>query len=88
MALCLTAGGEMCGSVARARSEVDLFSQALPHLLEPCSRICAVDDTPQESQPFADVVTIAPNLLLADLGVQGKEAFHTSGFGKNIGSVA
>ncbi len=32
-----------------------------------------MDDAPQESEPFADVFTVAPNLLLADLGVQGEE---------------
>jgi hypothetical protein len=86
--LCLTAGCEHGCLIGGRQSEVDLFSQALPHLLEPCSRIRAVDDAPQESQPFADVVTIAPDIFLGNLGVQGEEAFHASGFGKDVGCIA
>jgi len=47
-----------------------------------------VDDAPQESEPFADVVTVAPYVLLADLGVQGEEAFHTSGLRENVARVS
>lgn len=78
----------MCGSVGKRRSEVDFFPEALPHLLEPCSRIAAVDNAPQESQPFADVVAITPNVFLCDLGIQGEEAFHGSGLGENVSSMA
>lgn len=47
-----------------------------------------MDDAPHEPQSLADVVTVPPNVLLADLCVHGKEISHTSGFGKNVGSVA
>ena len=47
-----------------------------------------MDDAPQESEPFADVVTVAPYVRLADLGVQGEEAFHTSGLRENVGCMA
>jgi len=46
------------------------------------------DDAPQESQAFADVISISPNIFLVDPCVQGEEAFHASGFGENIASVA
>ena len=46
------------------------------------------DDAPQESQAFADVISISPNIFLVDPCVQGKKAFHASRFGENVGSVA
>jgi hypothetical protein len=54
------------GSVGYRRGKVHLLLQALPHLLEPCSWIVAVDDSPQKSQPFSDIVAIAPNIILGD----------------------
>jgi hypothetical protein len=47
-----------------------------------------VDDAPRESEPFADVVTVASNVLLADLDIQGEEALHTSGLSENVSSVS
>jgi len=54
----------MCGSIGNRQGEVNLFPQALPHLLNPCSRIGAVDNTPQKSQAFGDVVTDYAEYLL------------------------
>ena len=67
--LCLTAGWEHGCSIGDRRSEVNLFPQALPDLLEPDSRISAMNDTPQESQALADVVPIPSNVFLRDPGV-------------------
>jgi hypothetical protein len=50
-----------------AEAEVELLPQALPNLFEPGSRVGAVDDVPQKSQAFADVVTIAPDIFLSAL---------------------
>jgi hypothetical protein len=52
------------------------------YLLEPGSRVSAVDDAPQEYPTFTDVISIPQNIFLRDLGVQGEEAFHASGFGE------
>jgi hypothetical protein len=57
IAVCLTAAA--CGLLGNGRSEVDLFSQAPPHLLEPGSGIGAVDDASQEPQAFGDVLLVA-----------------------------
>lgn len=78
----------MGGSIGNRQGKVNLFSQALPHLLEPCPRIGTVHDSPQEPKAFADIVTIAPDIFFGDHGVQGEEAFHASGFGENVGSMA
>ena len=47
-----------------------------------------MNDAPQESQPFVDVISIQPNIFLSNSGVQGEEALHASGLGENVGSMA
>src|SRR5215469_16104846 len=75
-------------SVRRRRSEVDLSPEELPYLLHPGFWIGAVDDAPQEAQPFTHVILIAPDILLGDSCIQGEETFHASWFSKDVGSMA
>jgi hypothetical protein len=82
IAYCLTLGPGRAQISQQPMMPSPFFPQTLPVLLEPGSRVSAVDDAPQESQAFTDVISIPPNIFLRDLGVQGEEAFHASGFGE------
>jgi|SRR6516162_922142 len=70
------------------RREVDFLAHALPDFLEPRPWIGAVNHAPQKAQALGYVVAISPNVVLSDLGVQGKKTVHTPGFSKYIGRVA
>ena len=41
-----------------------------------------------EAQPLADIVSVAPNVVLRDLGVQGEETLHTSWLCEYVGGMA
>jgi integrase len=47
-----------------------------------------VDNAPQKTQAFRNVVLVVPDIVLADPRIQGEETFHASGFRKNIRRIA
>ena len=67
---------------------VDCLTQALPDLLEPNSGIRTVDDASQKSEPLSGIVAVPPNVVLGDLGIQGKKTVHIPRFGEYISRVA
>src|SRR5215469_10292365 len=61
---------------------------ANPRRRSPSTRVRAVDDASQETQPFPDVVPIAPDILLGDSCIQAEETFHAFWFTKDVGGMA
>ena len=43
---------------------------------------------PQKTQPFGCIVAIPSNVVLGDLGVEGKKAVHASGLAEDVSRVA
>ena len=76
------------GSVGQVGTEIRLLPKVLSHLLEPSPRVRAVDNAPQETQAFPDVVPIVPDILLGDPSMQAEETLHASWFGKDLGGMA
>ena len=74
-------------SLSRGR-EVDSLAHALPDFLEPSPGIGAVNHAPQKAQALGYVVAVSPNVVLGDLGVQGKKTVHAPGFGEDISCMA
>jgi hypothetical protein len=62
--------GGVRGSVGYRRGKVHLLLQALPHLLEPCPGICAVNDTPKNPRRSPTLAPLRRILFLGDPGVQ------------------
>jgi hypothetical protein len=75
-------------SLRYSRRKVDLLTDALSDFLEPYSRISAVNHAPQKARPLGRIVAVSPNVVLGDLGVQGKKTVHPLGFGEDISCMA
>src|SRR5271165_4427548 len=83
---CRTSGSAFL--LAGGHCEVDLLTDALVDFLEPRSLIGAMNHTAQKAEPFGCIVAIPPNVVLRDLGVQGKKTVHTSRLGEDVSRVA
>src|SRR5271157_2665880 len=44
--------------------------------------------TPQEPEPLGCIVAISPDVVLRDLGVQGKKGINIPGFGEDVSCMA
>jgi hypothetical protein len=53
--------------------EVDSLAHALPDFLEPRPGFGAVNHAPQKAQLLGYIVAVSPNVVLGDLGVEGKK---------------
>jgi hypothetical protein len=42
-----------------------------------------MNHAPQKAQPFGCIVAVSPDVVLRDLGVQGKKAVHAPGLGED-----
>jgi hypothetical protein len=69
-------------------AKIYLLANSFSHFLEPRSGIAAMNDPLQKAQPLGNIVPIPPNVILRDLGVQGKKAVHAPGFGEHVCGVA
>ena len=47
-----------------------------------------MNNAPQKAQPLGCIIAVTPNVILRDLGVQGKKAVHAPGFGEHVCGVA
>ena len=75
-------------SLDHDRFKVDLLPDVLSDLLEPRSRIGAVNHTSQKTEVLGCIVAVSPNVVLRNLGVQGKKGIHAPGLGEDVGGVA
>ena len=75
-------------SLLHGRCEIDSLPRSLPEFLKPGFRIRAMNHPPQKTQPFGCIVAISSNVVLGDLGVEGKKAVHASGLAEDVSRVA
>jgi hypothetical protein len=75
-------------SLDSGRREIDRLADALPDFPEPCSRIRTVNHAAEKTQPFGGIVAVSPDVVLRDLGVQGKKGIHAAGFGEDVSRMA
>src|SRR5208283_2693657 len=68
--------------------EVDSLADPLPDFLEPRPGVGTVNYAPQKAQALGCIVAVSPDVVLRDLGVQGKKGIHAPGLGKDVSRVA
>ena len=61
---------------------------AQPDFFEPRPGVGAVNRAPQKTQALGYLVAVSPNVVLGDLGAQGKKTVHARAFGEDISGMA
>ncbi len=75
-------------SISDDGCKVDRLPGALSDFLEPRSLIRAMNHAPQKAKPFGCIVAVSPDVVLRDLGVQGKKGIHVPRLGEDVSRVA
>src|SRR5208337_56219 len=75
-------------SLPKGSGKVDALSYTLADFLEPSSWIDPVNHAPQKSQPLGRIVTVSPDVVLRNLGVQSEKAIHVPRLTEDVRRVA